>query len=132
MNKFLYHATYFRYLDSIKKHGLGGSIINKSWNDAIDGVVCFAHDEDEAESYAECADIIEDDESILDEIIVLQIDSDYLDKNLLFTDSNLLTENGMLYGTDIPAPLEYHGVVSFEAIKQIIYKGTKINGSIKI
>jgi hypothetical protein len=60
--QFLYHATYKRYLDSIKENGLGGTVKQKSWDDSVDNVVCLAHDEDEAESYAETADITEEDE----------------------------------------------------------------------
>jgi hypothetical protein len=117
----LYHATYKRYLDSIKKHGLGGKIEQKAWEDAVDDVVCFAHDIDEAYSYAESADITEEDEELLDEIVILEVDATKLDKYLLFVDSNILTDDkGMLHGTDIPAPLEYHGVVPFSSVTRVI------------
>lgn len=118
--KFLYHATYQRNLESIKKHGLGGMVVKKSWEWSVDGVVCLAHDEYEAESYAECAEITEDDESLLDEIVVLEIDTDELNKNLFHVDSNILTEGDKHDGTDIPAPLEYRSVIPFSAVTKVI------------
>lgn len=118
-SKMLYHATYKRYLDSIKQYGLGGNIEQKAWSFSNDGVVCLAHELYEAESYAENAEITEEDETLLDEIIVLEIDVDRLDKELLFTDTNIRSEDGTLEG-NIPAPLEYRGVIPFEAVKRVI------------
>jgi hypothetical protein len=118
--KFLYHATYERCLDSIKEHGLGGMVVQKAWEWSVDGAVCLAHDVDEAESYAENAEIIEDDESLLDEIVVLEIDTEKLNKHLFYVDSNILIEGDKLHGTDIPAPLEYRSEIPFSAVTKVI------------
>lgn len=118
----LYHATYKRYLKSIEEHGLGGMVPQKSWEWSIDGVVCLAHDEDEAESYAEIAEITEEDETLLDEIVVLEIDTNKLDKDLLFSDSNIKSdEDGLLDGGST-APLEYHGIIPFDSVIRVIDK----------
>jgi hypothetical protein len=119
-SKSLYHATYKRLLDSIKQHGLGGLIEQKAWEFSNDGVVCLAHDEDEAESYAETADITEEDETLLDEIIVLEIDADKLNRDLLFSDSNIKSDEDGLIDDGYPAPLEYHGVIPFDAVTRVI------------
>ena len=119
--KWLYHATYKRFLESIIQHGLGGMVSKKAWERSLDGVVYLAYDSSEAESYAESAEIVDSDESLLDEIIILKIDTDNLNKDLFFVDSNILTENSKLEGTDIPAPLEYHGKIPFSSIKVTNY-----------
>ena len=122
--QFLYHATYKRYLDSIKENGLGGTVKQKSWDDSVDNVVCLAHDEDEAESYAENADITEKDETLLDEIIVLEIDASKLSKDLFSLDRNILSDDGILDDGSL-SPVEYHGVIPFKLVTRVIDKTRK-------
>jgi hypothetical protein len=121
-NKYLYHATYKRHLDSIKENGLGGKVNQKAWEFSNDGVVCLAHNEDEAESYAETADITEEDETLLDEIVVLEIDTNKLDKDLLFSDSNIKSDEDGLLDDGSTAPLEYHGIIPFDSVIRVIDK----------
>ncbi len=113
--KYLYHATYKPFLKSIKEKGLGNTR-KKMWSDSVSGVVYLATNEDVAYSYAEIAewlDDIEDYEKYVDNIVILKIDTDKLDKTRFKKDSNVID------GDDT---FEYHGVISFESVEEILDK----------
>lgn len=101
----LYHATYLPRLKSILKFGLGAKS-KKNWEDSKKGVVYLADDPDVAESYAEAAEFVPED--YLDQIVVLEIDSDDLDPDLLFNDENVIDGN---------STYEYHDIIHSEYIK---------------
>lgn len=106
-SQFLYHATYEPYLKNIMKYGLGGAPdIKPNWGDSKQGVVYLAYDPNVAESYAETAEEIPED--YLDQIIILKIDINQLDKQKLTRDENVID------GGDT---LEYHGVIPPSAIR---------------
>lgn len=106
-NKFLYHATYKPKLKSINEHGLGGAPkIKRNWSDSKKGVVYLAYDPNIAESYAESSDNVP--EHYLDQIVILKIDTNQLDKDKLRMDENVID------GKDT---LEYHGVIPPSAIQ---------------
>lgn len=112
-SKYLYHATYAQFLDSIKKNGLGNTS-NKMWGDSKSGVVYLAVDPWVAESYAEIAeflDDVEDADEYLDNIIILQIDVSKLDSSKLKVDENVLLDD------EDNATWEYHGVIPFSACR---------------
>ena len=114
--KYLYHATYKPFLNSIKKNGLGNTR-RKMWSDSVRGVVYLALDFDVAVSYAETAewlDELDDDkyEKYADNIIVLKIDTSLLDKDKFFIDSNVLDNDG--------DTLEYHGVIPFSSVVEVV------------
>ena len=104
--KYLYHATYRPLLESIKKNGLGGSGAVKKWEDSKPGTVYFDKDPEVAKSHAEASELVP--EEWLDEIVVLKIPTDSLDKSKLNIDSNIIDNKG--------DTLEYQGVVPFNKI----------------
>ena len=108
MPKYLYHATYRPLLKSIVKNGLGNTT-RKNWSDSKQGVVYLAKDLNVAESYAEENENLKN-EDWLDEIIILKIDINDLDKTKLKIDSNVQDNQG--------DTLEYHGTIkNFEVLK---------------
>lgn len=110
----LYHATYKPFLKSIQAKGLGNTR-RKMWADSQRGVVYLADDPWVAESYAEEAewlDEIGDPDKYLDNIIILEIESQYLDSNKLVVDQNVLLDEG-----EENATWEYHGVIPWEVCK---------------
>ena len=98
--QYLYHATYKPLLKSIIQNGLGNTT-NTYWDDSKPGVVYLAKDPDIAISYAETNEAV--DEAWLDEIIVLKINTDDLDKSKLKIDENVKDNAG--------DTLEYHGII---------------------
>lgn len=111
--KYLYHATYKPFLKSIKEKGLGNTR-RKMWSDSVEGVVYLADDADVAYSYAETAewlDDIEDYAKYANNIIVLKINSDKLDKTKLKRDANVI---------DGDSTFEYHGIIPFDFIEEIL------------
>ena len=75
----LYHGTFRKNLDGIKKFGLKSMPI-KNWKDCTNGVVCLEKDPFAAESYCEvAADFSEDDTLCEEDIIVLGIKENELD-----------------------------------------------------
>ena len=102
--KYLYHATYLLHLESIMTNGLKGTK-TKNW-DMSQEIVYLAFDPWVAESYAESSDVVE--EKWLDEIVILQIDTEGIDPELLKQDLN--NSNGKT--------LEYHGVISPQYISE--------------
>lgn len=107
--QYLYHATYKPLLKKIKKYGLDTTKSEKVWSDSIPGYVYLATDPDVSASYAESSEMAP--ESYLDEIVILTIDTSYLDTNKLFIDQNVLDNEG--------DTLEYRGVIPWDAIIKI-------------
>lgn len=103
---FLYHATYWPLLKSIKKFGLDSSKSKKMWEDSKDGVIYLATNPDEAIDFAESSD--EAPDKWIDNIVVLKIDASKLDKNKLKKDSNVRNDDD--------TNLEYHGIIPFDLI----------------
>lgn len=113
--KYLYHATYKPFLKSIKEKGLGAGK-TKMWSDSKSGVVYLADDADVAYSYAEIAewlDEVEDYSKYADNIIILKIDYNKLDKTKLKKDVNVI---------DGDSTFEYHGIIPFSFVKEVITK----------
>jgi len=98
---YLYHATYKPLLKKIKEKGLDTSDSRKAWDDSIPGYVYLAKDPEVAASYAETSDMVPD--SYLDNIVILTIDTDRIDKSKLFMDQNVLDNEG--------DTLEYRGTI---------------------
>ncbi len=105
----LYHATFRPLLKKIREFGLDSSRGRPLWDDSVAGYVYLSDDKDYAASFAESteADI---PDSWFDKIIVLTIDTDKLDRDLLFIDSNNLAEE---------PTYEYRGVIPFSAVTKI-------------
>lgn len=100
----LYHATYKPLIKSIMKKGLGYTK-RKNWEDSVTGIVYLAFDIDQAISYAETSDLVP--EQWIDNIIVLQINTNGLDKSLFSIDKNNMAGD----------TLEYKGIIPIENIK---------------
>lgn len=104
--KKLYHATYGVYKNSILSEGLKAGK-NPNWN-GMDccGVIYLADDVDVAGSFAECADLVDDD--VLNSgICVFEVNVKSLDRSLFDGDPNILFEdddevNSFIYPEDIP------------------------------
>lgn len=105
--EYLYHATYKPLLRSIQKNGLGGEGRTKFWDDSDPQLVYLAADVDTAVSYAEIAELA--DEDLIDQIVVLRVKTDALDEELLTIDSNNLS--GDTY--------QYAGIISPEYLSVV-------------
>ena len=103
----LYHATFGHNLKSIKKLGLTPGK-TKNWEDSKDNVVYLATDYDEAASYAECAELI--DENMEDDIYVIFIKTSKLNIENLFRDENVL---------DGDSTFEYRGIIQPDCFVKI-------------
>jgi hypothetical protein len=106
MSNILYHATYKPLLKRIKDEGLDTTKSKKAWEDSKPGLVYLAKDKDVAGSYAEASDMVPD--SWLDNIVVLHIDANKLDRSKLSVDKNVQGNEG--------DTLEYAGVIPWSAI----------------
>lgn len=107
----LYHATYKPLLDNIQKLGLGNTQ-QTYWEDSKPGVVYLSLDEDVAISYAEVNENVPDD--WLDQIVVIEVDSDVLDLTQLIIDENVQDNDG--------TTVEYHKIIpstDFHAVKYL-------------
>ena len=104
--QYLYHATYKPLLKKIKEIGLDTSSNKKAWDDSISGHVYLALDPYVAESYSEESEMVP--ESWLDNITILKVDTNKLDKSKLFIDQNVQDNEG--------DTLEYRGVIPWEAL----------------
>ena len=105
----LYHATYKPLLAKIQADGLDTTKSKKAWEDSKPGLVYLAKDIDVAGSYAESSEMVPD--SWVDNIIVLHIDANKLDKSKLSTDQNVQDNKG--------DTLEYNGVIPWSAIIKV-------------
>lgn len=106
--EYLYHATYELYLKSIMKNGLGGNNLRKNWSDSKDNTVYLSTDPNIAESFAETSELADDDFIDNNDIIILQINTKFLDKNKLHLDSNISDNNDYSF--------EYNGIIPSNAI----------------
>ena len=117
--KYLYHATYKPLLRKIKEQGLGGKSSRRMWEDSKKGVVYLAKDKYDSISYAEVAlenppeslEMRIEEEDWENNIIVLKINTDHLDKTKFKLDQNVKDNEGDLF--------EYHGIIPFEFIELI-------------
>jgi len=105
----LYHATFRNNIESIKQRGLVPSFngIVKCWPDCKNGVYLHS-DPDVAYSYAEIADNPDIPEEWFEDennVVVLEINTITLDKNLFEIDPNLPSEQigSYLYNGTIPS-----------------------------
>lgn len=106
----LYHATFRANLKSIKSNGLvlpmHGDRMNFEGQEYIRGIY-FSTDYDLSGSMLECADNVPD--SIYDSgIVILVVNSDYLDKNYFCRDINLIGEDNaksLVYQKPVPSNL---------------------------
>ena len=104
--QYLYHATYKPLLKKIKETGLDTSSSKKAWDDSVSGYVYLALDPYVAESYAEESEMVP--ESWVDNIIILKIDNNKIDKSILFVDQIVQDNEG--------DTLEYRGVIPWESL----------------
>ena len=107
--RYLYHATYRPLLKKIKEAGLDTTKSKKAWEDSIPGYVYLALDSEVAASYAETSDMVPD--SYLDNIVILTIDADRIDKSKLFMDQNVQDNEG--------DTLEYRGTIPGAAVVKV-------------
>jgi RNA:NAD 2'-phosphotransferase (TPT1/KptA family) len=105
--KILYHATYRPLLDSIMKNGLGNTD-QRWWEDSEPGAVYLARDPDSAYDFAETADTPPDE--YINDIVVLAIDTKYLDYAELEIDPNNYVDN------EEDSTLIYYGIIDPESI----------------
>ena len=98
----LYHATYKPLLKSIKKEGLiPGKRVNwDNGNEHYKNYIYLSDDPYAAESYAETSDLVNED--WLDNIVILQINTNSLDKNKFEIDTNNQQEDTFQYKGIIP------------------------------
>lgn len=108
--RYLYHATYKPVLPLIKQHGLDNTNAHLAWNDSVRGVVYLATDKDIAGSFAETSVDVPDE--WVNDIVVLQIDTTFLDLSKLRLDRNIQDNTGYSY--------EYHGVIPWAAVRKIL------------
>jgi len=110
---FLYHATYKKLLKSIKLNGLGGiGSEKKKWEDSKKGLVYLAINPDIAYSYAETSENMPED--WLDEIVMLKINTNGLDKSKFNIDKNVMDNTG--------DTIEYSGIIPINNISIINYE----------
>lgn len=114
--RYLYHATYKPFLKSIREKGLGNT--NKKMYSDSKGRenVYLAKDPEVAYSYAENSEWVEERDNpdyYYDNIITLKIDTNKINKNNLFDDENVRDNND-------DSTVEYHGIIPFSAIVDII------------
>lgn len=104
----LYHATYAHYLWYIEREGLRPDA-KKSWAFSED-YVYLTSDPGVAISFAETAEDAPDD--IVDEIVLLEIDTKDLDLDKLELDNNILSDNDYSF--------QYNGIIPPEVI--VVYE----------
>lgn len=113
----LYHATFKRFIPSIKKTGLGNTK-RRLWENSEPHTVYLATDEDQAASYMEAVIDEYDLEQYADEpIFIIKIDSSKLNQSLLELDKNnssnfdYLDNPDFNFDQDLDYTLEYHGII---------------------
>lgn len=113
----LYHATRQRFIGNIRKEGLHSTNRKSFEGQVADGLVYFTINADVAASYVECADNIPESWED-DNIIVLAVNENDLDKKYLCKDPNIV---GNSSGT-----LAYKGCVSPDIIGVLDFRNRKI------
>ena len=97
-------------LKKIKEFGLDSSRGRQLWDDSVKGYTYLSDDKDYAASFAESTDA-EIPDSWIDNIIILTIDTNRIDKEKLFIDANNTDEQNSTF--------EYHGVIPFSSIVKV-------------
>jgi len=116
--KYLYHATYGPYFEQIKRDGaIKIKPPHKNWifsneYDTIDAIY-LAGDPDVAISYAETSETTE--EELLENIILLTIDTSKLDKSQLYIDHNVKLDSNKKYNKE-ELTYEYYKDIPLSAI----------------
>jgi hypothetical protein len=122
--QYLYHATYPHRWKMIKQAGGLKTHLNRrlrNWSDSRD-VICLSEDPNVAESYAETAlDELDKDW----DIIVLKIDTKYLDKSYLSYDDNILYDEEDAEEGFEQTEYEYSKDIPLEAISLILVEAVK-------
>jgi len=108
--QYLFHATYKPLLKKIKEFGLDSNRGRQLWDDSIKGYTYLSDDKDYAASFAESTDANIPD-SWLDNIIILTIDTNTIDKSKLFIDTNNTDEELSTF--------EYRGIISPSSIVKV-------------
>lgn len=118
---YLYHATYIPHLKEIVRSGYIEPGHRRNWDISSPHVVYLSRDSDDAASYAEAADAVP--EEYLDSIVILKIDTKYLNFDKLDIDHNQVCD----YGSDVDVEdvatwidFEYRGKIPIKAVKQVI------------
>ena len=110
----LYHSTFKSNLENIKQKGLNpySDGIIKCWTDCKNGI--YLHiDPDVAMSYSEVAENPNIPEEWFDNIIVLEINTTSLDKNLFIQDPNLPPDENV-------DSFLYEGIIPYSTIVRIL------------
>ena len=89
----LYHATISNRVDSILKKGLLVDSGYKNY-DYSNKCICLTNNAVVAESFVSNADNITDDDFENESVVVLSIDLDYLEKQYLYNDTNIILDEG--------------------------------------
>lgn len=112
-HKFLYHATYKAHLPSIKAQGIRHDIPveGKTWDYCKQGVVFLATDLDVAASFAETTDNESIPEEWLNEIVVLKIDTTFLEPTKIAIDTEIQDNTGSSF--------EYTDTIPWAAVKKV-------------
>lgn len=122
--QYLYHATYPHRWKMIKQAGGLKTHLNRrlrNWSDSRD-VICLSEDPDVAESYAETAlDELDKDW----DIVILKIDTKYLDKNYLSYDANILYDEDDAEEGFEQTEYEYSKDIPLEAISLTLVEAAK-------
>jgi len=107
----LYHATLKSRLKSIKEKGLGASS-RKMWSFSSPGVVCLTDDENCAFDFVYESEYAEEHDVDEENIIVLKINTNSLDKNLFVKDENFNTDEGF--------SICYKGIIPFSCVEAVL------------
>jgi hypothetical protein len=111
--KYLYHGTFKPLLDKIKSEGLKIEGTVKNYSDSEEGLVYLAKTPEEAEAFAAVSETVPDE--WIDQIVVLKIDIDKLDKNKVEEDPNVRDTEVMTYQYSQDIPPEALEVIINEA-----------------
>ena len=120
----LYHATYKPYWEEIKKEGFIKPGKHYNWSDIFKTYryIYLSTDYDNAYSYAETAEDIP--EELLNQIVVLEIDTNKLDIDSISADENQIYDSDEDEGRSIEDPLtwielEYDKPIPVSAVKKV-------------
>lgn len=116
--QYLYHGTFRAYLDSIEEKGLIPNF-HSNWDldDGYEksGYIYLSNDIDFCGSMVESSENEDIPDEYFDDIIVLEIDTKYLDLSKLKLDENYKSNS-----FDDTWSFQYKGIISPEAITDII------------
>jgi len=120
--EYLYHGTFKPLLDKIKSEGLRIEGTVKNYSDSEEGLIYLAKTFEEAEAFAEVSEAVPDE--WIDQIVVLKIDTDKLDKSKLADDPNVRDMEVMtfIYPQDIP-PEALEAMMPSSGLDEASYTG---------